>query len=257
LNGSVSQAGISPDDAALVESVRGLVRASHDALNHGDGRRATWQLAQSASRLEDVQEHDLRRREYESLAVVCLRVGLPELSLNISRTVLQLDRELGDVARLIENLLSYGWALRDLSMRTEAKEAFRQALDLAVAERRWANAASASTNLATVMAEEGQLEEAERRLGASLGYLEQEPFPDTEAKTRFALLQVRSALGLPASECLDLARDALDRFGALVAPLDRQQIVATVGGLVGRLRAEHPELDQQAIEARFPELNER
>ena len=69
----------------------------------------------------------------------------------------------------------------------------------------YADAASAATNLGSLFAREGDLVEAAALLEQSLAYLEREPFPDTELKTRFMLLQVLDVQGAARRHVLDAA----------------------------------------------------
>ena len=139
-----------------------------------------------------------------------------------------------------------------LGVAEEASRAYRSALAIGLEQRHFANAASASTNLAVLLANSGQLDQAIELLKNSLEYLEKESFPDTEMNTRSALIQLLSATKREPLFAIETARALFSRFR------NTRQAEATIPALeriIARHLQRHPELDEQAWKAQqFPTI---
>jgi hypothetical protein len=228
-------------DAETVERARDLTSEAMDALAAGDERRASVSLARAVSRLEGVERPEVRWAELGPLGALLVWTGFSDLGLNVVWTVIQLDYELHRLERLVDDLVMYGLALYSVG-DAKAKDAFTEAHDLAVGNERYADAASASTNLAVVFLNDGDPQSAEALLHRSLRHLAHEPFPETEIYTRLNMLEVWEALGEPAERRLQLARETVEHLGPDLDPERRTAIAEVLQRIVEQARVERLEL---------------
>lgn len=186
--------------------------------------------------LEAVNDEDVRRVLASRLANACWHVGFDDLALFALDLAIELSEEAGDVSALESNRLTLGNVHFRLGNLAEAEAAWQVAYDAAVANGDYANAASAATNLGSLLAQETYLDAARTLLERSLEHLEQEPFPETELNTRFLLLQVLDSIGASAERVLDVA-EPLDAWAGELGEVHAARLAEVVEGAL----ADQPE----------------
>ena len=155
--------------------------------------------------------------------------------------------------RYCANLLTLANTWRTLGRPSASAAVNKAALSYALKHRRFGDAASASTNLAIIDANEGRLSDALKRLQRSLDLLAQDSHPDTEAITRLTLIQVVDALQADPVIALDAASDLFTRLKSHVGPERWNPVAQVFNRLVERYVASHPDLDADAWKRmRFP-----
>jgi len=190
------------------------------------------------------------------LADVCQLTGHPDLSLMALRDLLGSAAPNVQPSRRCADLLTLANCWTSLGRATAASSVNEAALALAVEHACWADAASASTNLAAFAAGSGQLDIALERLQESLGYLAQDNGnPDTDAITRLALLRVVDALDADPAPALAASADLFTRLAPHVGRERWEEAAPAFQRLVERHLAAHPEIDAQAWKrATFPRV---
>lgn len=176
-------------------------RVAVDALRGGRREKAGLALWDALQRLDAVDDEKLRRLLAGRLGNVCWKVGFDDLAFFALDVAIQLAEESGDIRALEDDRLTLGNVHFRLGNLAEAEAAWQLVLEAAVANSDDANAASAATNLGSLLVQEGHLTDACTLLECSLEHLEREPFPETELSTRFLLLQVLDVLGASSGRC--------------------------------------------------------
>ena len=185
-----------------------------------------------------------RTQQLSLLANLCERVGHPDLALMAIKDLLETVNEESDPDQRCTNLLALANSWYQLGQLTAAEVTNEAALAHALAHLRWADAASANTNLAIAAANSGRLQDAHKRLQRSLGYLKKDDGnPDTDAITRLALLNVVDALEVDPKPALDASRCLFTRLAPQVGAARWAQAAPAFHRLVDRYLAGHVELD--------------
>lgn len=203
--------------------------AAVEALRNGRREEAGLTLWGALQELDAVDGEDLRRSLAGRLGNACWQVGFDDLALFALDVAIELGENAGDVRSLGNDRLTLGNVHHRLGNLREAEAAFQLVEETAVANGDYANAASASTNRASILAQEGYLREASALLERSLDHLEREPFPETELNTRFLLLQLRGALGESPSRVLEVAEPLAAWADQLTEP-QRARLAEVVEG---------------------------
>ena len=181
--------------------------------------------------------------------------GHHDLALAAVQDALVLDEQLQDHRHLAEDLLTQGNIQMQLGRVDDAEVSYERALARSLEHGHMDNAASASTNLAILLANSGRLPQAISQLQESLAYLLEQPHLPTEIHTRLALIQAVDAAQADAAIAVDAARGL---FGRPTTPVDAPQWQAVEEAFersLGRYLAEHAELDAPAWKAEaFPQL---
>lgn len=181
--------------------------------------------------------------------------GHHDLALAAVQDALVLDEQLQDHRHLAEDLLTQGNIQMQLGRVDDAEVSYERALARSLEHGHLDNAASASTNLAILLANSGRLPQAISRLQESLAYLLEQPHLPTEIHTRLALIQAVDAAQADAAIAVDAARGL---FGRPATPVDASQWQAVEEAFercLARYLAEHAELDARAWKAQvFPQL---
>lgn len=181
--------------------------------------------------------------------------GHHDLALAAVQDALVLDEQLQDHRHLAEDLLTQGNIQMQLGRVDDAEVSYERALARSLEHGHMDNAASASTNLAILLANSGRLPQAIARLQESLAYLLEQPHLPTEIHTRLALIQAVDAAQADAAIAVDAARGL---FGRPATPVDAPQWQAVEEAFercLGRYLVEHAELDARAWKAEtFPQL---
>ena len=198
---------------SAVSRIRGLLQQGQDALEHRYLPQAELCFSRALGLAEDLDDTKERRDAYSMAGVILVRGPFANLALQAAQEALALDRQSSKGAgSLIADMLSYGSALAHLDRYAEAVEVFEQLLALCLAECRYADAASASTNLGACLARLGRLQEACKHFQESLGYLTKQSFPETELATRMNLLGLYQHMNEDPKTMLEFARQTLDWF---------------------------------------------
>ncbi len=243
-----------PSFKMIVES---NIIAASEANAQGDDPATRYYLAQAADAAGEIEDDRSRRTAWSVVAKHAINTEYPELSQQLARKLIRLDRKIGRISWVITDLLSYGSSLHLTGQHIEAEEVYRQAFDLAVEIESWQRAAAASTNYAAAIAMRGKLEEARRWLERSLEYLHREPNLDTEFRTRSMMIEVMHLSGEEPTRCFAAARKLIDDHKA---DLSRGYCVILQKMLDPILKSyftDHPTLHPQRwIGEHFPELME-
>jgi hypothetical protein len=198
----------------------------------------------------------LRGRELAKLGRLCLQARLEDLALFALVEACAAFEAAAEYPVAETLMIEVAATFAQLGNLDAAAHWNQRALELSLAHEDFANAASASTNLAAF---HGQLHESRRAYELatlSLAYLEREAHPRTETMTRALLTMLADRLELPAEGAFALARPL---FGALdvakVNPGLREIAVTALERIAGRHLAAHGDLDPETWKRQhLPEL---
>lgn len=160
------------------------------ALRQGRRDQAAAHFDDALALCDDLQPPLARRRELATLSGLFQQTGFGDLALVAAQDALEIVRNEGRTDLLGGDLIAVGNAHITLGNIAAAIELFEEAKKLAVTHERWGDAASASTNIAGIVFNEGAQERAFTLLQQSLEFLAREPFEHTEIQTRFMLMQM-------------------------------------------------------------------
>ncbi|HZO09377.1 MAG TPA: hypothetical protein VFC77_08365 [Myxococcota bacterium] len=232
-------------DAKAIEAVR---TEANQGIAAGNARRTDVAAQRFHKALEltaKIEDAHARRDEVAALAGLFENYRVFDLALQAAEDAVELDRELGLKNLMAQDLLSVGNAHLGMDNVAKAEQLYQQALDVFTAEKDFANAASATTNLAAIIANRGDMKRGIVLLKQSLGYLAKEPFEHTEIQTRFALLQGYEITKSDLEDSVENARQIcrlLDRM----PPDQRAMTKDFVRRTAARYVAAHRELDAAA-----------
>lgn len=243
------------DDDEVVEQIRATSHAGLDAVGANDVDQASVHFAAVLDLCEDIADDTTRRNEYALLAGL-LEARFPDMALTAAEEAVELDRDLGLDNKLPQDLIAVGNAHLNMQNTPQAEALYRQALDILLQQDDFANAASANTNLGSIVAGRGDLPGAMQIFETSLGYLARNPFEHTEVQTRFALLQVYEFEGIDVERALGNARELWDRLFDEMHPLQRDAGADFLEQLCNRYLAAHEKIDDGAAwrAATFPRV---
>jgi hypothetical protein len=199
---------------------------------------------------------DVRRNELTKLSMLCVKAGFEDLALiALVGAIAELEAA-GELDDAEASMFDVGNLFARLGNLDEMGYWNQRALDTSLARGHHAHAASASTNLAAIAAQRGDLERAEQLATASLGYLEREPLPHTELVTRSLLVRIAERRERPAEAAIAIARPI---FGALrdvpASEELRHEVKVALDSIARRHLAAHPALDGAAWKREhLPEL---
>jgi len=152
-----------------------------------------------------------RRGELGPAAMAFERVGHHDIALMAVQDALELDELLNDHRHFAEDLLTLGNIQMNLGRTGEAEATYERALAICLKYGYLDDAASASTNIAILMANSDRMPLAMERLRQSLAYLAKQPHPPTEINTRLALIQAVDIAGADPAWAVDAARGLFER----------------------------------------------
>lgn len=198
---------------------------------------------QALELIESRPEGDDKSKELGVTADLLFSAGHPDLALMALQGVLESKDRKSDPARHCSDLLTLANSWNHLGRPGASSIVNEKALDLALKHGRFADAASASTNLAGNDANSGRLPEARKRLLQSLEYLKKDSNPDTDAITRITLIQVVDVMGADPKIALDASADLFTRLIQNVGPERWEFCQAAFHRLVNRYLQAHPEID--------------
>jgi tetratricopeptide (TPR) repeat protein len=232
------------------DEFRGVI-AALECGHRDDAGVHAWRALQVLDHLQDVQE---RRNHLSEIAEQLLGAGFEDLALMALTDALAADRQLDDERSLTKDMMTYGNVQVRLGNLGEAEATYRSLIDDTLKKADYANAASASTNLAGLLADGGYLAEARQLLESSLHYLKEEAFPDTERNTLLTLIQVLDLAGAEPDAILSTARSLETHAGGL-RPEVREVIARIVDGASDRRFAAHSQPEPQCWkQQQFPWL---
>jgi len=180
--------------------------AGIDALRQNKRDQAALHFRDALDSYEEIENDAERRTELGAFALLLDQTGFPDLSLIAARQAVDLSVKLGDKRRQAEDIVTCGNAQLHLGNTKEAVGLYREALDICLANGDLDNAASASTNIAIIVGNQGDMKEAVKLMYKSLDYLAKKEHPATEITTRLALTQALEMEGHPPEEIFDVAR---------------------------------------------------
>ncbi len=169
-----------------------LVQSGILAQNQARFDDAGLRFWQALTCLDKLPATKPRLDQTRALVTLFRKTAHEDLCLLALREAIRLEEALKDQKALACDLIQYGNVHDQLGNVEEAKCTFKYVVDRCLEAGDYANAASASTNLAGLLANDGDGKQAITLLANSLVYLaeSQEPFPDTELNTHVILIQV-------------------------------------------------------------------
>jgi hypothetical protein len=240
---------------STVEAAERLLDAG---IEHTQARRfgaAGQRFLEALAALEALPPGADRSRLLGRAAHSFQSAGHPDLALMALQDNLDSAQSKDDPGRRCADLITLASSWIQLGQAAAGVTVNQAALDHALAHHRWADAASASTNLAGQAANRGDLSGALNRLQASLGWLALEALPDTDAITRLHLIQVVDAAQAPPEIALDAATDLFDRLHSYVGLQRWRGVAPAFHRLVERWLSLHPQPDADGWKRnRFPRV---
>ena len=200
------------EDKKIVAQSRAEVEKGVESLQQGNMDSASNHFWNALDCLGDIQDERMRRDELGPLALYFLNLGLYDLAIMASSEAITLDKKLGEPRQLAEDIVTHGNANMSLGNMDEAMKYYREALQLCLDNGDFDNAASASTNMATLFAEQGNYQESITLLRNSLDYVKKMPHPNTEKNTYLTLIQVLDLAKGDPNELLDAAKKLLEKY---------------------------------------------
>ena len=238
-----------------VADVRAAGNRGIAQMQQGRRDRAAVEFEAALDAAETITDDRTRRDEISVLATMFASFGLNDLALVAAEEAVELDRSLKLDSQLPGDLLAVGNAHAQLENAGKAEAAYNEALSIAITSKQWADAASATTNLAGTAANSGQLDQAATLLQTSLDYLKREPFDETEINTRLTLLQVLELGGGDLELALNNAEILCNTYWQRVSPDARPMVTDFVGRMLQRYAEAHAEARDPAwVQRRFPTL---
>lgn len=243
-------------DDATIAKLREQASHGMQAVKTGQTSVASKHFYDALNLAEEVQDSRKRRDEITTLALIFESYGFPDLSLMAAEMAVALDRSLGlDGKKLCGDLLAVGNAHVNLGNTQKAESIFREALELSLQANDWADAASANTNIGSIVANQGNLAGAIKMFEESLSYLAKAPFDDTERITRVGLLQAMELEGYDVDRAMENATQLCSRFWDHLRGDERRVVEDFVTQLVERYLQVHPHSNTNAWKKKtFPIL---
>ena len=242
-------------DEAIIKEIRAEGNQGIEAVKRRRADQAGLHFNNALNLAEDLEDERTRRDEISVLSDLFEQCGFPYLALMAAEEAVELDRSLGLDELMGGDIIGVGNAHMRMENTVKAEACFQEALAMFLKRADWADAASATTNLASVAANRGEMAKAIELLEESLEYLAKEPFEDTEIQTRFALLQTMELDGRHADRAVENARQLCGRLWDKMADVQREVARDFVGRTVERYLLAHPGTNAAAWKAKnFPML---
>jgi tetratricopeptide (TPR) repeat protein len=241
---------------AMVEQSRAEANNGIAKLRMRRPDEASVHFTNALDRADEIGDDRARRDELAGLASLFAMTGFADLALIAAQEAVDLDESLGLTLEAALDTLTLGNAHSAMENVGKAETCFRKALAAFISLKSFANAASATTNIAALVANRGQMDEAIELLETSLQYVKQEPFDETEIQTRFALMQALEIRTRDVEIALDNARELCSaRLFGSIPPPQRQIALDFVNRVIERYLAAHPVGDMKTWKKRnFPKL---
>jgi tetratricopeptide (TPR) repeat protein len=201
-----------------------------------------------------ITDQEEQREELRPLAPMFQQGGLEDLSLVVLVRLVALEEALGNHGGVSSALIHIGNVYTSMGNLDGALRYGERALEAAIRTDAFADAASASTNTASLLARQGDFAAALPRLRRSLELLDKVDNPRTEFITRGLLVQVLDELGSDTDEAFAVARPLFGRLAKLAADV-RGAIAEMLERIAARHHATHGKGDLAAAKAKLlPEL---
>jgi tetratricopeptide (TPR) repeat protein len=154
--------------------------------------------------------------ELRSLFVILKKGGLEDLALIVLERVVALQQALGNHVGVSSALIEIGGLYTTLENYDAAQRYGQRALDAALKQGSYADAAAASTNLASLDMRRSDYRAALQRLRHSLELLSTAESEHTDFVTRMHLVQVLDELDSDSKEVFEVARPLFGRLARLL-----------------------------------------
>lgn len=195
---------------------------------------------------EAIQDDAERSTELGAFALLLYQVGFPDLSLIAAQEAVKLDERLGNPRQMAEDIVTCGNAQLHLGNTDEGLSLYRRALDICLADGDLDNAASASTNIAAIIGNQGKMEEAIHMMYQSLDYLRQKSHLATEIITRIALTQALEVEEYPPEDIFAVASPVV-KYAIELRPDQWEGLRGPLEQTVRRYVQLHPETNPDAV----------
>lgn len=234
--------------------IRAEIDRGIEALNVRDRDRAIDHFQRALDGLDGVADLKSRRDEFAKMAMLFCQLDVADLGLLAAREAVAIDEQLNDRNLLGQDILLCGTAMGTLGNLAAAEQAYRDGRQIFIEDENWANAASATTNIAILVGQE-DIKQGIELLEESLVYLERQEFPDTEITTRIALIQALVVDHRPPERVFEVATGLFERFLDRLRPDQRENSIGPLEQVIDRHLAKHPEVDPAVWKAqKFPML---
>jgi tetratricopeptide (TPR) repeat protein len=230
----------------LSKSVEELLDQAIESSRAQRFGEAGQQFLRAIEHIETWKDGHERSQQLGLTAHLCTRAGHPDLALMALQGLLESSERRSEPGHHCADMLTLANSWIGLGRPAASEAVNRAALAHALEHRRFADAASASTNLAMIAANSGRLPEALKRLQASLEFLAKDSNPDTDAITRLSLLVVVDALQADPAIALDASGDLFTRLKPHVGPDRWKSASQAFHRLVDRYLSSHPEIDAES-----------
>lgn len=240
------------------------VRAGDEAIArffaaHKAKRRdlASVEMMAALESFFSIEDRAQQREALRPLVTLLERGGLEDLKLVVLVRLVAIEQALGNGSSLGGALIEIGNVYTNLENYAEARRYTERALADAIERRAFADAASASTNIASLHARENDFAAALPPLRRSMELIaKDEPGANdhTHFVTRMMLIQVLDQLGSDTDEAITAARPIFGRLAEFL-PQVRGPLVEILDRIAGRYREAHGDVDHAAWKAAIlPEL---
>ncbi len=196
--------------------------------------------------LDEAFEHYLaiiddaeKRKNLGKYTVTLDQIGFYDLALEVAIEAIELDKKLNDEQHLAEDIMACGNANLHLNNEDLALKYYKQALEMSLKSGHLNNAASATTNMALIIGNQGNMKEAVDLLYKSLTYLSKMPFPRTEIITRIALSEALEEEKETPEVIFSVARPIVNLINEM-HPAQLNQLRITLDDTIRRYLQSHP-----------------
>jgi tetratricopeptide (TPR) repeat protein len=242
-------------DQNIVLQSRAEVKKAVEALKQGDNDAASNHFWNALNCLADIEDDRVRRDELGPLSLYYMNLGLFDLTIIGAREAIAIDKKLGKHRQLAKDMITLGNAELKLGQVNEAAQHYKNVLQLSLDHDDYENAASASTNLASLLADKGHMQDAIELLRNSLEYLKKKAFPNTEKITRLMLIQALGSEKESPEELISVAEILLKRFGNDISQREIEAIRSHIDNAVKEYLKANPDIHPLKWRlAHFPRL---
>jgi tetratricopeptide (TPR) repeat protein len=226
----------------IVNGLRAEASRGIEAVRRSRTDVAAVHFDNALSQAQNIKEDRVRRDEMASLAALFDQAGFYDLGSSAAEDSIELDRTLGLEGLAAQDLLELGNAHIGMENTAKAEQCFRDALAIFLEQKEFANAASATTNIAGIAANYGDMAKAVELLKQSLGHLEKESFDDTEIQTRIGLLQALELTKGDVKVAIENAKTLCSRFFNLMPEVQKSVVRSFVEQAVERYLLSQPDI---------------
>jgi len=160
-----------------------------ELFNQNNRTEAGTHLNNALELYESIEDKNERAKKLGGFAILTDKLQFPDIGLMAIIQAIELYEELGEKRRTVSCHIAKANLELHLGSEDQALSSYRDLLKMCIKEGFFSDAASASTNIAGMIGNRGEVDEAIEMLFQSIEYLKKDPFPDTEITTRMALIQ--------------------------------------------------------------------